>query len=130
MSDLDRPRLRSVLRLHYRWIDDEAYGPRTVDAGECDRCRRQPRLVPTCGPTAWTALCRGCALHVGEEAWCAGHAEEGRAVLDGLGSLPDEWDTVVLLWWVATGEVRLDQLVDARTERVPAAVRAALPDGR
>lgn len=129
MSDLDRPGLRRALRAAYPWLDAADAGPRAVDAGECDRCGDSPRLVPTCGPVPWQALCPRCARTVGANAWCDGHAAEGRARLDWAASLPHEWATVVRLWWVATGEARLEQLVaPPQTSTLPAGVRAALPE--
>ena len=103
-----RRSLRQALRARYPWIDHDDVGPRSVDAGECDRCGREARMVTTCGPTRWAALGRACASQVGEDAWCDGHAAEAVAWLAHLAALPDEADMVARLWWVATGEVRLD----------------------
>lgn len=79
-------------------------------------------MVTTCGPTTWAGLGRACALETGARAWCDGHAEQARSWLGLLDALPDEADAAARLWWVATGEVRLD----------PSAVeplrRVALPD--
>lgn len=83
-------------------------GPRSVTAGECDRCGAEPRVVATCGPVPWRSLGRRCAADVGTDAWCEGHREDGERHLAWLARLPDEADAVVRLWWVATGEVRLD----------------------
>jgi hypothetical protein len=121
--DADRRRaLRAALIARYGWIDHDDVGPRAVEAGECDRCGREPRMVTTCGPTRWSGLGRACALDVGQPAWCDGHADQAAGWLAQLAALPDEADVVARLWWVATGEVRLD----------PAAVdpllRTALPD--
>jgi hypothetical protein len=117
-----RRALRVALVERYPWIDDAQVGPQAVEAGECDRCGREARLVTTCGPTSWAALGRACALEVGAGAWCDGHSEQARSWLRWLTALPAEVDAVARLWWVATGEVRLD----------PAAVepllRAALPE--
>ncbi len=124
---LDRRGLRAALVAGYPWVDAPEVGPRAVAAGECDRCGRHPRFVPTCGPTAWEALCPDCAVEVGLDAWCDGHEVDGRRVLAALPGLPAEWDLVSRLWWVATGEVRLHALVVERPDRLPPAVRAALP---
>lgn len=105
---LDRRALRRVLSATYGWLDDPMRGPRAVVAGECDRCGARPRLLPTCGPVAWTALCRECAEDVGDDGWCDGHREAGRDARGWAAGLPEEWPTIVRLWWVATGEVRVD----------------------
>lgn len=124
---LDRPGLRDALRRAYPWVTDPGVGPRAVEAGECDRCGRRPRCIPTCGPVAWTALCVDCAAEVGDDAWCDGHHDEGRAHRAWGARLPAEWPTVVRLWWVATGEVGVDDawVRSARAE-VDEVVRAAL----
>lgn len=104
-------------------------GPRAVDAGECDRCGEAPRFVPTCGPAGAEVVCRDCALAGGLDLWCAGHVDTGEQVLAALPRLPDEWAVVTRLWWVATGEVRLDRLVLAGDPRLPPPVRTALAPG-
>lgn len=106
MSALDRSSLRRALLEAEPWLRSTDRGPRTVDAGACDRCDGPPRLLPTCGPVPWEALCRPCALRVGLDAWCDGHREHGRDVLRWAVSLPAHWDVAVTLWWVATGELR------------------------
>lgn len=68
-------------------------------------------MVTTCGPTRWASLGRACARDVGIRAWCDGHADDAAVWLERLQALPDEADTVAQLWWVATGEVRLDPAV-------------------
>lgn len=129
MTDrLDRRALREALRQTYPWVADAEVGPAAVEAGECDRCARRPRCVPTCGPVAWAALCATCAVEVGEDGWCDGHRDEGAAHRAWAEHLPAAWPTVVRLWWVATGEVRPDEqwLRVARAD-VAADVQAALP---
>lgn len=79
-------------------------------------------MVTTCGPSEWEAIGRACATAVGERAWCDGHADEARAWLRLLAALPPEADAVARLWWVATGEVRLDPV------GLVGMVRTALPD--
>jgi hypothetical protein len=110
------PELREVLRERYPWVDDPDIGPRAVEAGECDRCQAEARLVEPCGPLPdlavpagrdW-ALGRRCVAELGDEAWCDGHRDEGAAVRRWLARLPEEADDVARLWWVATGEARLD----------------------
>lgn len=111
MTPLDAARrreLRATLLARHPWVDDVEVGPRAVEAGECDRCGAEARLVTTCGPTRWASLGRRCAAEVGDRAWCDGHADEGRRRLAHLDRLPPEADAVARLWWVATGEVRLD----------------------
>lgn len=120
----DRRHLRSALSSAVPWLTRPDAGPRSVDAGQCDRCGDQPRLVPTCGPAQWRALCRDCVLDVGLDAWCAGHAEDGRDVLDWAADLPPWWGDAVVLWWVATGEV--DGPPPTTSPELPAPVRRAL----
>lgn len=79
-----------------------------MEAGECDGCASEARLVQTCGPGPYQFLGRRCALAAGGDAWCAGHAADAAAALTKLAGLPVEADTVARVWWVATGEVRLD----------------------
>jgi hypothetical protein len=105
---IDKAALRERLRAAYPWLDETEFGPRAVDAGECDRCGAEARLAPTCGPVAWAALGRACAGEVGLDAWCDGHLDEAQQTLAWLAALPDEADDVARLWWVATGEVRVD----------------------
>lgn len=104
-----RRELRRALVQRYPWVDDTDVGPRAVEAGECDRCGAEARLVTTCGPVAWAGLGRRCATAVGTAAWCDGHEDDAREWLDRLDRLPAEADAVARLWWVATGEVRLDE---------------------
>lgn len=126
MTSLDAGRrraLRAALLQRHPWIDDPDVGPRAVEAGECDRCGHEARLVTTCGPTQWAGLGRRCAAAVGLDAWCDGHADDAAGYLAHLRTLPDEADTVARLWWVATGEVRLD------ADAVAPLLARALPDG-
>jgi hypothetical protein len=103
------PWLRRELAARYPWLGVDEVGPASVEAGECDRCGAEARLVEPCGPTGYEALGRGCAAQLSVDgAWCAGHAEHGAWVLQWLGELPDEADDVARLWWVATGEVGLE----------------------
>lgn len=111
MTNLDAARrreLRAALAARHPWVEDVEIGPRAVEAGECDRCGAEARLVTTCGPTRWAGLGRRCAADIGERAWCDGHADVARRWLAHLDRLPPEADAVARLWWVATGEVRLD----------------------
>lgn len=128
MSTPDRRGLREALLSAEPWLAVDDQGPRAVDAGPCDRCGDLPRLLATCGPVAWEALCRPCALEIGLEAWCDSHREQGRVALRWAVTLPDHWDVAVSLWWVATGELRAVEVrrLD-RLERLPPSVRALLP---
>lgn len=108
MNRAERERLRTAMRARYAWLDETDVGPRAVDAGECPRCGAEAALVPTCGPVPWPALGRRCAQAVGAAAWCDGHADEAARALGWLAGLPVNADHVARLWWVATGEVRLD----------------------
>ncbi len=126
MTTLDagrRRELRAALLARYPWIDHDDVGPRAVEAGECDRCGVEARMVTTCGPTRWAGLGRACATAIGARAWCDGHADDAAAWLARLDALPEEADAVARLWWVATGEVRLD------VADVAPLVAHALPDG-
>lgn len=124
----DKAVLREALRSHHPWLDDAEHGPRSVAAGECDRCGHEARLVETCGPTPHRYLGRRCAQQLGLEAWCEGHRDRGRAALDWLEALPDEADDVARLWWVATGEVRLDPSLIARSPALADVVAGVLDD--
>jgi hypothetical protein len=102
-----RAELRAKLTARFAWLADPDVGPSTVEAGECDGCGVEPRMVTTCGPGAAINLGRRCALAAGGAAWCDGHQEEAAAALAFLACLPDLADTVARMWWVATGEVAL-----------------------
>ncbi len=125
----DRRALRRELLAAYPFLSRTDAGPQAVEAGECDRCGEEPRLVQPCGPPPgdlprpagpdW-ALGRRCALAAGVDGWCDGHVEEAEEVLGWLGGLPATTDDVARLWWVATGEVR-------PWPGWQAAARAALP---
>jgi hypothetical protein len=115
MGPTERERLRAAMRARYGWLDEPDLGPRAVDAGECPRCGAEAALVPTCGPVAWQALGRRCAQEIGVAAWCDGHADEAARALAWLAGLPGNADHVARLWWVATGEVRLDPALLDRT---------------
>ena len=130
--DLDRPALRAALLDAAPWLDATDVGPRAVDAGTCDRCGERPRLLPTCGPGAPEALCRDCAAALGDDAWCDGHRNDGMAARRWADALPDRWEDAVVLWWVATGELRWDARTMALTEDRPwpDAIRAAIGIGR
>ena len=84
------------------WLNDDRFGPRNVNAGDCQRCGAEARMVQTCGPDGGE-YGRKCAR---EEDWCDGHADEAADALDWLKALPDNADEVAYLWWLSTGEVR------------------------
>jgi hypothetical protein len=121
----DRRRLRSALTELAPWLEHPDAGPRNVDAGQCDRCGQRPRVLPTCGPTRWRALCRDCGLEVGHAAWCDGHAEDGQQLLRWARDLPAWWGDAVVLWWVMTGEVAAPPA--ALHPELPARLRATVP---
>ena len=117
-----RGALRRALLARYPWLRDPDLGPASVEAGECDACGAEPRMAAPCGPPPplpgpagpnW-ALGRRCLLAYGDQVWCGGHETEAAVVVAWVRALPEEADTAARLWWVATGEVRLDPgLVDA-----------------
>ncbi len=116
LVDVDRAGLRAALLHAHPWVAHTGVGPSTVVAGECDACGAEPRVVTPCGPPPrglagagpdW-GLGRRCAAALGPGAWCDGHADEADAALAWCAALPAEADDVARLWWVATGEVRLD----------------------
>ena len=90
------------------WVNDGELGPSAVEAGECDGCGAEARVVATCGPSAERYLGRRCVAARGVGAWCDGHADEAAAAVAWTAALPREADDIARLWWVATGEVRLD----------------------
>lgn len=135
---IDRAGLRRALLTTEPWLQSTDRGPQSVDAGACDRCDDLPRLLPTCGPDGYPGLCRPCADDLGVDAWCDGHHDEAVEVLGWAAALPDHWDLVVTLWWIATGEIRVDRAVDRavdrvvdldRLDRLPDQVRLALLPG-
>lgn len=108
MNRDQRSSLRGALRERYPWAADPVIGPSAVEAGECDRCGTEPRLVQTCGPGPHVFLGRACTLAAADDAWCDGHVEQGCAARSVVAGLPPEADVVARLWWVATGEIALD----------------------
>jgi hypothetical protein len=104
----DRRALRLRLLEVAPWLGRTDVGPQVVEAGPCDRCRESPRLLPTCGPSGAVAVCRDCARQLGDDGWCAGHQQDGAAARAWAEALPDRWADLVTLWWVATGEIRVD----------------------
>ncbi|MFP4635362.1 MAG: hypothetical protein ACLFRD_05840 [Nitriliruptoraceae bacterium] len=125
---LDKPALRRALLSAEPWLAATEVGPQAVDAGSCDRCEDAPRLLPLCGPAGAQAVCRGCAEQLGDDGWCDGHRDEGREARTWASGLPDHWADAVVLWWVATGEVGLDQLAATDRSRLAPSVRELLPD--
>ncbi len=124
---MDRQRrreLQQVLRAVHPWLTHDEFGPANLEAGECDRCGNEARLVSTCGPIAWPRLGRACAAEVGADAWCDGHADDAAAALAWLAALPAEADDAARLWWVATGEVQLDSLAALVSRALPAGAGA------
>ncbi|MBS3941078.1 MAG: hypothetical protein KG028_08965 [Actinobacteria bacterium] len=104
------------------WLPATEFGPAAVEAGDCDRCGTAPRLLPLCGPVAWQAVCRDCGLDLGDDGWCAGHEADGAGAREWAAALPDDWPQTVLLWWLATGELRAVDLLPRQRTALPAAV--------
>lgn len=104
----DRRVLRHRLLEVAPWLARTDVGPQAVEAGPCDRCGEAPRLLPTCGPSGASAVCRDCARQLDVDGWCDGHREEGATARAWAEGLPARWADLVTLWWVATGEVRVD----------------------
>jgi hypothetical protein len=126
VTPAERRALRAALLEVAPWLARNDVGPQSVDAGLCDRCGLDPRLLPTCGPSGGGGVCRDCAEVLGDDGWCDGHRDEGRQARGWAAALPDRWPDLVVLWWTATGEARLDRVVVDRTG-LPPAVSAVLP---
>ena len=126
MDRASRRTLQAALLEHAPWLGADDVGPRAVEAGRCGVCDALPRLLPTCGPAGAGGVCRDCAEHLADDGWCAGHLDEGRAARRWAAELPDRWSDLVVLWWVATGEVRADPSLRTRAEGLPAPVAAAI----
>jgi hypothetical protein len=124
----DKTVLMAALRAHYPWLDRADVGPRAVEAGECDRCGHEARLAETCGPSPHRYIGRLCAARLGHEAWCEGHRERAEEHLRWLAELPPEADDVARLWWIATGEIRLDPGVVSRHTSLADVVAGILDD--
>ena len=122
-----RRRLRSALLEAAPWLAASEVGPQAVEAGRCDACDDRPRLLPTCGPDSPGAVCRDCAARLGVDGWCDGHQEEGAAALAWAAALPASWAELVILWWVATGEVRPTARSEMDTSVLPPPIRRSLP---
>jgi hypothetical protein len=120
MDAEQRAALRRALEQHYPWVTDTDHGPAAVEAGDCDGCGLEARLLLTCGPGPELFLGRACARDRGVSAWCDGHEPEAAAALSWVAGLPAEADVVARLWWVATGEVSMDpDLVLAMRRQLP-----------
>lgn len=115
--------LRRELLARHPWLAETERGPQAVEAGECDACGDEARLIATCGPGAPPYLGRRCAAASGVDAWCDGHRDEADAALVWLSDLPRQADDAARLWWVSTGEARLDP------DAVAGIRRRALPTG-
>ena len=124
----ERRALGAALVAEAPWVEATELGPRAVAAGQCDRCGARPRLLPTCGPTSWLALCRECGLEVGTEGWCEGHRDDAEDALRWARDLPVWWGDAVVLAWVASGEVASPVGLTLH-EDLPTGLRAALPSG-
>src|SRR5688572_357573 len=98
MDRTTRGRLAHLLRQQYPWVADPEIGPASVEAGECDECGAEARLVQTCGPGSAVFLGRRCALAAGTDAWCDGHTDDAVTALAWLERLPPEADAAARLW--------------------------------
>lgn len=107
MDTSTRGALRAALTSHYPGVTRTDFGPAAVEAGECDECQAEARLVMTCGPGVGQYLGRRCLQRWGSDAFCPGHAAEAQAAAAWARTLPADIDLIARLWWVATGEVRL-----------------------
>ncbi len=128
---MDRRRLRAALAEVAPWTTNPDFGPVAVDAGECDRCGRQPRWVATCGAQPWATVCRDCILELGTTAFCDGHHDDAVAHLAAARRMPADWATITRLAWVATGEVTVDDdwIALVATEVTEPQLRRALTAG-
>ena len=123
-----RAQLRTALSSRFDWLTDPRFGPTAVEAGECDACGAEARMVTTCGPGVEQYLGRRCLTELGSTAYCDGHDDEARAALAYVGGLPNEADLIARIWWVSTGEVRFQPADTDLAERVlglPATTGAA-----
>lgn len=128
---IDRPALRRALLDAAPWLAARDHGPQAVTAGVCDRCREWPRLLPTCGPTPYEALCRECAFVEGDDAWCDGHQQDGVEARAWAARLPRRWGDLVIAWWIATGEIRATSSPSLQApDELPSTVRAVLTTDR
>ncbi len=126
MDRATRAALRQALLAYAPWLAADDVGPRAVEAGRCEVCDLSPRLLPTCGPGAGGAgVCRACAQALGDQGWCAGHQQDGVQARRWAADLPDRWAQVVVLWWVATGELRPDTSLLPDPGALPAPLAAA-----
>lgn len=100
-----RARLRTALSQRYGWLTDTQFGPAAVEAGECDACGAEARLIATCGPGMEQYLGRRCLTDRATDAFCDGHADEAAAAVDYVSALPGDADLIARIWWVSTGEV-------------------------
>lgn len=126
MDRATRDALRHALLAHAPWLGAEDVGPRAVEAGRCEVCDDLPRLLPTCGPTGGSGVCRACAEVLGDDGWCLGHQQEGAAARAWAADLPERWAELVVLWWVATGELRAEASLMPDPRHLPAPLAAAL----
>lgn len=122
-----RRRLRAALETDAPWLTDPVVGPTTVDAGSCDLCGDQPRVVATCGPAPARTLCVTCIDEVGADGWCDGHDDVAAAARAWAAAVPAWWADAVVLWWLSTGEVRAAGPGTPSLDAVPPGVAAALP---
>ena len=70
-----------------------------------------------------------CIEAVGDAGWCEGHREVAAHVRAWARSVPPWWADAVVLWWVATGEVRPGPGLVGNADELPGPVRVVLPAG-
>lgn len=107
--------LRQLIRDRLPWVTDTQVGPTTIDAGPCGACGVAPAVVAVCGPVGFQSVCATCCVDATEELFCAGHAEDAAYAKAYCTSLPDNWAQCVLLWWIATGEIQVADVLDLDT---------------
>lgn len=116
MSVTKRRALKQFLADVVPWLHDVVVGPTTVDAGVCGNCGVLPGIIPVCGPVSFQAVCASCVTD--SALFCDGHADVARYAATFSAALPANWAEIVVLWWVATGELKYDGPLDV--DAIPA----------
>lgn len=110
MSVPKRRALKQYLSDAVPWLHDVTVGPATVDAGACGNCGVLPGIIGVCGPVAFQTVCASCVTQ--SDLFCDGHADVARYAETFCSALPPNWAEIVVLWWVATGELKYDGPLD------------------